>query len=146
VSPTTTSTRTAAVILSGLSVLHVVWATGSSWPAGSRDALADAAAGQGSDSVPSPAACLAVAGLLAAAATFVSGRPRRVPWLARAGTAGVTATFAARGVAGVAGRTDLLSPGATSERFRRLDRRFYGPLCLATAALAAPGATRRRLG
>jgi Protein of unknown function (DUF3995) len=138
------STRAAATVLTGLAALHVVWATGSPWPASDRDALADAAAGQGSGSVPSPTACLAVAGLLATAATLVSGRPRRLPWVSRTGTAAVTLAFAVRGVAGLAGRTDLLSPGATSERFRRMDRRFYAPLCLAIAALAAPGAARRR--
>ncbi|HMJ36036.1 MAG TPA: hypothetical protein VK501_19180 [Baekduia sp.] len=41
---------------------------------------------------------------------------------------------------GLAGRTDLVSPGATSERFRSLDRGYYAPLCLTLAALAAPAA------
>jgi hypothetical protein len=58
-----------------------------------------------------------------------------VPPTARAASAGLMA------IAGLAGRTDLLSPGSDSERFRDLDRRFYSPLCLALAAAAVP---RRR--
>ena len=38
---------------------------------------------------------------------------------------------------GLAGRTDLLVPGSESERFRRLDRRVFGPACLALATGAA---------
>ncbi len=45
---------------------------------------------------------------------------------------------ARRGALGLAGRTDIVSPGSVSERFRRLDRRCYSPLCLALAALAVP--------
>jgi hypothetical protein len=41
------------------------------------------------------------------------------------------------------GRTDLLSPGATSARFRAKDRRLYSPLCLALAALSVPAARGR---
>ena len=73
-----------------------------------------------------------------AAAALVTGHPRARPGLARAGSAGVTATFALRGALGLAGRTDLVSPGSTSARFRALDRRCYGPLCLGLAALSAP--------
>jgi hypothetical protein len=45
-----------------------------------------------------------------------------------------------RGVLGVAGRTDLVSPGSSSPRFRALDRKLYSPLYLTIAALAAPAA------
>ena len=80
--------------------------------------------------------------LLTTAAALVAGRPARSPRLRRAGAAGVVAVLATRGALGLAGRTDLAVPTATSPRFRRLDRRVYAPLCLALAAAAAPAVTR----
>jgi Protein of unknown function (DUF3995) len=136
------SDQLAAAGLGGLAALHALWATGSPWPLADRAALADAVAGR--RRFPSTAACLSVAGLLATAAGVVAGRPRGLPRLRRAGAAGVTAALAVRGALGLAGRTDLISPGATSARFRSLDRRLYSPCCLALAALSAPAASSRR--
>ncbi len=132
------STRIASSGLLAIAGLHVVWATGSSWPMGDRRLLTDTVVGSDEDEPPSAAACLAVAGLLGAAATFVAGRPRTVPLVNRVGATGVVTVLAARGGVGLAGRTHLLSPGSVSERFRRLDRRVYSPLCLSLAALALP--------
>ncbi|MGH3587281.1 MAG: hypothetical protein ACRDQ0_13250, partial [Pseudonocardia sp.] len=56
----------------------------------------------------------------------------------RLGVLGVISVLGLRGALGVAGRTDMMSPGSTSSRFRTLDRRIYGPLCLGLAALALP--------
>lgn len=137
-----TSTRAAAAGLGAIGALHVVWATGSPWPMGDRRLLTDAAVGSDGDQPPPPAACLAVAALLAAAAALVDGRPRALPGLSRLGAGGVVAVLATRGALGLAGRTDALSPGSVSERFRRLDRRVYSPLCLSLAALAAPAMRR----
>ncbi len=131
-------TRAASSGLLAIGALHVLWATGSPWPLSSRQELSDAVAGRDDSEPPSPAACLAVTGLLTTAATFVAGRPHRIPWLSRIGSAGVVAVLTGRGALGLAGRTDILSPGSVSERFRRLDRRCYSPLCLALAALAVP--------
>jgi hypothetical protein len=50
----------------------------------------------------------------------------------------VAAVLSGRGLLGLAGRTDVVSPGSSSARFRRLDRRVYSPLCLALAALTLP--------
>jgi hypothetical protein len=130
-------------MLLGLAGLHVAWARGSSWPASDRDALADLMAGRTGGSVPPPAACLAVATLLTSASGLVAGRPRRLPRLRRAGAVGVAAVLGVRGACGMAGRTDLVSPGSTSPRFRRLDRRYYSPLCLFLAAAAASSAAPR---
>ncbi len=55
---------------------------------------------------------------------------------------GVVTTLTARGLAGLAFHAGLLSTGSASQRFRRLDLRFYSPLCLALAVLAAPAARR----
>jgi hypothetical protein len=136
------SEQLAAAGLGGLAGLHALWATGSSWPLADRAALADAVAGR--RRFPSTGACLVVAGLLATAAGLVGARPRRLPRARRAGAAGVTAALTVRGALGLAGRTDLVSPGATSARFRSLDRRVYSPCCLTLAVLSAPAAAGRR--
>jgi Protein of unknown function (DUF3995) len=125
-----------------LAGLHVVWATGSSWPLRDEGELLDQVVGRPGGTAPSPAACLAVAGALTTAAALVSGRPRRWPWLSRAGSAGVVAALATRGALGIAGRTDALVRGSSSQRFRDRDRRVYGPICLTLAALSAPACRR----
>jgi hypothetical protein len=135
------STRAAAAGLSGLAALHAAWGLGASWPLADRDALADAVIGRAD--VPPSGACWAVAGALGAAAAFVDGRPRALPHLRRAGAAGVVLVLTGRGLLGLAGRTDVVSPGSSSARFRELDRRRYSPLCLALAALALPAARSR---
>lgn len=138
VSPRTASTRTASAALLAIGGLHVLWATGSRWPLPDRDQFAETIAGRPAGKAPGPAACLAVAGLLTTAAALVAGRPRQVPALSRIGSAGVVTVLGTRGALGLAGRTDLVSPGSTSKRFRELDRRIYAPLCVGIAALAAP--------
>lgn len=134
------ATRTSAAGLGALAALHAAWGLGASWPLGDREALADAVVGR--REVPPAAACWAVAGALGAAAALVDGRPRALPRLRRAGAAGVVLILAGRGLLGLAGRTDVVSPGSSSARFRELDRRRYSPLCLALAALALPAARR----
>jgi hypothetical protein len=131
----TVSTRLSATGLLAIAGLHGLWATGSSWPMKDGSDLT----GAGSRTA---AECLAVAGLLGAAAGFVAGRPRRLPALSRAGAAAVVAVLTTRGAFGLAGRTDVLVPGANSERFRALDRRVYAPLCLALALGALPAVRR----
>jgi Protein of unknown function (DUF3995) len=90
--------------------------------------------------VPPPVACWAVAAALGTAATLVAGRPQRLPRARRTATAGVALVLSTRGLLGLAGRTDVVSPGSSSPRFRQLDRRVYAPLCLALAALSLPAA------
>ncbi|HEX3609301.1 MAG TPA: DUF3995 domain-containing protein [Solirubrobacterales bacterium] len=137
---TAVATRIASASLLAIAGLHLNWARGSSWPLPDHEALADEVAGRPDADPPSAAACLAVAGLLGAAAAFVAGHPRGSPGLSRLGAAGVVVTLAGRGGFGMAGRTDLLSRGSVSERFRARDRRVYSPLCLALAALSLPAA------
>jgi Protein of unknown function (DUF3995) len=91
----------AATALSGLAVLHALWATGSSWPLRSRAEYTEIVTGNGE--FPSPRACLAVAVLLGTGAVFVSGHPQAPPGLQRAGAVGVTAVLATRGALGLAG-------------------------------------------
>lgn len=130
--------RAGALGLTAISTLHCVWATGSSWPLPDRQALSEQVAGKSNQPPPSRAACMAVAGLLAVAASLVDGHPRRTPWLSRVGSAGVVLVLGVRGSLGMAGRTDLLSPGSTSRAFRSRDRRIYSPTCLILATLASP--------
>jgi hypothetical protein len=136
------SARVTAVTLLGLAALHVAWGAGSSVPFDNRDDLADAVVG--TTAVPPPAACYTVAGALMAAGALVLGLPAGRPALRRAGLLGVTTVLGSRGLLGLAGRTDLASPGSTSLRFRRLDRRLYSPLCLALAGGAWSAARASR--
>jgi hypothetical protein len=141
--PARLSTRAAAAGLAALAGVHVAWAAGSSWPLADRVALADAVIGRAGGEVPSPAACLLVAGLLGTAAGVLGGEASASP-LKRLGARVLVATLAARAGCGLAGRTDVLSPGSCSPRFRELDRRVYSPLCLVLAALALPAAVPAR--
>ena len=115
--------------------MHAAWGAGSAWPVPDRAALADAVTGAAE--VPGPGACFAVSGALAAAGALTAGWPARYPGLHRAGVVAVAAVLAGRGFLGLAGQTRLVSPGATSATFTRLDRRVYSPLCLALAGLSA---------
>lgn len=118
--------------LAGIAAVHVAWGVGSSFPFSTRAELADAVIG--TEEVPPPAACFAVAGLLFVAAGVVAGRPRSQPRLRRMACVGASSVLALRGGVGLSGHTDALSPGSNSQRFLELDRRVYSPLCLALAA------------
>ena len=128
--------------LGGLAALHVSWAAGSSWPLRDKATLSDAVIGH--DGLPSAAACLAVAGMLSAGSAFVAGWPADAQALQRIGAVGVVVAISLRGALGLAGLTHVVSPGSSSRRFRRLDRRIYAPLSLTLAALALPAARQRQ--
>jgi hypothetical protein len=101
-----------AGVLAGVAGLHALWGAAVAWPAASdRRQLADAVAG--TEEMPLPGACFAVAGALLAAAVLVAGAggQRRPVRLARAG---VAVGLLARGVAGVTGATGLLVPWGSS--------------------------------
>ncbi len=82
-------------------------------------------------------ACYAVATLLGGAGAIVSGRPHFAERHRGVAVIGIAAALAGRGVLGLTGHTHLVSPTSTGDRFRRLDRRYYSPACLALAALVA---------
>ncbi|WP_410905023.1 DUF3995 domain-containing protein [Puerhibacterium sp. TATVAM-FAB25] len=126
-----------AALIAGASALHVLWGTGSSWPARDRRELADLVAG--TSEFPGSGACFTVAAVLAGAAAVVATRAGGLR--GRAGRACIAGAFAVRGVAGLSGSTRSLVPWAPSDRFVDLDRRYYGPLCVAIAALVAAGLT-----
>jgi Protein of unknown function (DUF3995) len=130
---------TASTLLA-IAGLHVAWGRGSSFPFADRERLGDSVAGRAS--TPPPSACFAVAGALTVAAALVTDVPGLPRWTQRLGVTGVAAVLAARAALGFSGRTDAVSPGSVSTRFRRLDRRVFSPLCLALAAGAF--SSRRR--
>lgn len=123
-----------------IGAVHVVWATGSSWPAKTRPELARAVVG--SEEMPGviPSGIVAVGAL--AAGAVVSGtlgdrgivRPGRI--LAAAG-------LLARGGAGGVLACRLLGLPEPAETFRRLDARIYRPLCLVLGLALLIGARRR---
>lgn len=120
-----------------------MWATGSPWPARSRDALADAVTGSRTGLPPAPVTVAVGAGLLAAGVGTATGAVPRVQNVVR-GVVG--AGLLARAALGGARTTRLLGMPAPSETFLRLDARAYRPLVavLGIAMLAGiePVATR----
>jgi len=126
------STTTTLLAIGGL---HAMWGRGSTFPFSDRDQLNDTVIGRAA--TPSPAACYGVAGLLAASGALVAGLPARDNWVRRAGVCTVAAVLGTRAALGFAGKTELVSPGSSSPRFLRMDRRVLSPLCLALAIGAA---------
>ena len=125
-----------------MSALHVAWGSGSSFPFASRGDLADAVIG--SDTVPSPPACYAVAAALAAGSTLLIDAIPMPERVRRAGLGGLSLTLGGRAMLGWFGQTEKVSPGSNSVRFRRLDRRVYAPTCAALAAGALAAVRRSR--
>jgi hypothetical protein len=125
--------------LFGIGALHAAWGRGSTFPFADRDQLNDTVIGR--DATPSPAACFVVAGLLTGASALVAGLPAPRSRLRLAGVCTVAAALGARAALGFSGKTDMVSPGSVSARFRRMDKRFYSPLC-AALALGAAGSLR----
>lgn len=137
-STASTSARCTTLALSAIGALHVVWATGSTFPFRTRRALDDAVIGR--QVAPGPVECVAVALLLGTAAGAVTRADRaRDPW-SRLAAAGVAVVLTIRAAFGFAGRTALLVPGSESPRFKRLDRRLYAPTCAVLAAGAGRAA------
>ncbi|MFJ1702118.1 DUF3995 domain-containing protein [Kitasatospora sp. NPDC088346] len=142
---------TGIVVSAGLAAtgaLHAVWMR-SPWPLASRAEFADAVVGVGEERAPTPAMCAGVAGLLGVAAALVGARAGALPavgpaWSAKAGSAVASGVLLARGLGGPV----LYGSGriARTERFVRLDRRYYSPLCVALGAGAALVAVRGRGG
>jgi hypothetical protein len=124
-----------SAVLAGIGALHVAWGLGNTWPYADQAALTENVVG--AEVAPSPAACFVVAGLLGTAALFIAGFPTRDSGIGTLGRATVATVLGTRGILGLAGRTDLISPGSDSATFRRNDRTKFAPLCLALAAGAA---------
>jgi hypothetical protein len=133
----------AAAVLAGIGALHAAWGTGSSFPFRTHAELSDTVAG--TPAVPPPAACYSVAGALAVAAGLAADLPVGPRRLRVIGRIGVAVALGVRGLLGLLGRVELVSPGSNSPRFRRFDRRVYTPLCLLLSAAVASAVRGARL-
>jgi hypothetical protein len=136
------ATHLTAATLIGLAALHVAWGRGSSFPLADRSDLAEAVVG--TSIAPGPLRCFGVAAALLVAASAVQNRPRWPTRPRRLALVGIAGVLGCRGLLGLAGKTNVVSPGSNGVRFRRLDRRFYAPLCfgLAGGVLSADRMTR----
>ncbi len=134
---TATTTATAAT-LTAIAALHVAWGAGSTFPYAGDEALAEHVAGTAKP--PGPRECFAVAGLLLIAAGVVGDVLPIGSRMRRVGSLGIAAILGGRGVVGVMGRTGSVVPWTPSDHFNQLDKRYYGPLCLALAAGALTAA------
>jgi Protein of unknown function (DUF3995) len=90
----------AAGALAALAALHVVWATGSAWPARNRPRLAQMVAG--AEEMPGRAQCTAVACGLATSSALVGGLAGKGS-IARVARGIVCGAFLVRGGAGLTG-------------------------------------------
>ena len=135
-----------AVVLGALAVLHGIWAF-SPWPLNSRARFAEVVVGVDERDLPSTAATLGVAGLLALAARLVPIRAGVVPlvgpeWVPRWGVRVLAAALLLRAAAGFVVSGSRW--GDRPESFRRLDLAVYSPLCLALGVAATFLAARER--
>ncbi|MBU2697358.1 DUF3995 domain-containing protein [Pimelobacter sp. 30-1] len=124
----TAACRTAGWGLAAAGALHLLWASGSPWPAGSREVLADAVTGSRAGLPPAPLTVAVGAGLIGAgvaSATTSAGGDARARNVLR-GVVG--AGLLARAVLGGRRATQVLGMAEPSERFLGLDRRCYRPL------------------
>jgi len=131
----------AAVGLASAAAIHIVWASGSSWPAEDYDELADLVVGRGP--FPSrPLTALVAASLISASAIAVtaSSPAPSQSWPIRIGLKTVAAALLVRGAAGLVWSS--LPVGQASAQFRRWDRRLYSPLCIILGVCATLGGRR----
>lgn len=119
--------------LAAISALHLLWATGSSFPSKNRKILARTVIGfKGRDRMPPKWQFVVIAALLLLDAVWalVLGRvilPAMPSWLAIAGGVILVLVFAARGIAGYTKRWRKIVP---KQPFARYDRLYYSPLCI----------------
>ncbi len=126
-----------AVLLLAIAALHLVWAAGSTFPAASERELVRMVVGfkRQEQMPPRPASALVAAALVAAAYVALALASLCVwplgGWsLASAGMV-LAFIFLARGVAAYLPAWRVRVP---QQPFARLDRRYYGPLCLVIGA------------
>jgi hypothetical protein len=123
-----------AGVLFALAGLHLYWAFGGRWPGHDEASLVERVVGRTRGMrAPSPAACATVALALAAGGGLVlAAGPPATPYapLLSAGRWALFAVFAGRGLAAYVPPIFRYAEGTP---FSALNRRAYGPLCLAIA-------------
>ncbi|MER5363201.1 DUF3995 domain-containing protein [Streptomyces sp. NPDC002785] len=138
---TTTAAAAVATVLAADGLLHVLWSTGTTWPA--HDARSLSYAVLGIDAPFTPPVVLPLAALLFTGAALVTararlGRTHRLGRLLQAGTVAVACGTALRGLAGIAWACGLRTglDGGAGDTFHWLNLALYTPLCLVLAAAA----------
>jgi hypothetical protein len=131
--------------------MHLLWLTGSTWPAGDVRALSYALLGMDVSFAPRvllPLIALALTTLVVIHLRARTGRESRLYWPLQLGTLAFGAFVTARALAGIAWILGLGGP-ADHRQFYLLNLFAYTPLCLALAfavlALARTEAWSRRL-
>ncbi len=124
----------AGALLGAIGALHAVWAAGSPWPFGDREALSQTVWGDTASTFPPPAATLVVVVLLWTAAALVIGRGGlwRVPlpwWMFSVGTWAVAVVLFLRVL--LLGTASL---GSDAQN-RTWELAVFSPLCLVIAVL-----------
>ncbi len=123
------------ITLSAITALHLLWASGSTWPVADRDQFAPTFVGlKAGTRPPNALMCLIVAGLIFAAGLLplwlVGSVDLPLPaWCKQAAPWVLFAVFALRGLSAYA-----LPNLPRAEPFRTLDRHYFSPLCLILAA------------
>lgn len=128
--------------LTVVGALHLVWASGSTWPAKNRKRLAESVVGTAA-AMPEPTATAVVGGAAivgGAIAGGALGEGGAAVALRRTGGAVLLARAAFGGDAALS----VLGLPASGKRFQELDRRFYRPLCGVLGAAMIIGARRSR--
>lgn len=124
--------------LAAISVLHVMWATGSSWPAKNSKQLAEAVAGQSTEMPAAAPTAVVAAGTAATSmlATGILGDGR----IQRKSLRAISLFMLLRAALGGEVALKVLQLPPAGERFRSLDRRYYRPFA-AVMGLALWGVT-----
>ncbi|PLX38403.1 MAG: DUF3995 domain-containing protein [Hyphomicrobiales bacterium] len=122
-----------ALLLAAISLVHLIWAFGSTWPAGNEKALARMVTGfPGATRMPPRTASAAVAAVLFAAALWALAMTGiSASALLTLGGAALAGVFLLRGLIAY---TPWWRARTPEQPFASLDRKYYAPLCLALAA------------
>ncbi|KCZ52652.1 DUF3995 domain-containing protein [Hyphomonas pacifica] len=123
------------LVLTGLALLHLLWAMGSHFPCANEQALARAVVGRrGITRMPSAASCVFVALWLFAAAFWAAAlggyvslpvHERLAKWLLALGGFAAGMVFMGRGIIGILPAFERALPELP---FLKLNRRIYSPL------------------
>ncbi|WP_433675754.1 DUF3995 domain-containing protein [Microbacterium gorillae] len=128
--------------LTGVGVVHLAWSMGSTWPVKNRKLLASATVGNPrAMPAPGPTAMVGTVAIVGGAVTAGAlGESRPIVFGRRlAGLALIT-----RAVLGGEFALQVLGMGPADARFRRLDARYYRPLCAVLGIAVLLGSRRRR--
>jgi hypothetical protein len=139
----------AFAMLSAVAVMHVLWGFGLRWPAhDERSLVAMVVGATGRTRMPAPTACFAAAG-----AIFIAGLvPLALADILRVAAPPVLVTVVGLATAAVFGTRGCAAYSPTWRRrfsqqpFAKLDRNWYGPLCLVLAAIMLLLVLKRVLG